>query len=118
MNIFNKMIDARGFLGYNKKTEGEVMAKIFYEKWSTPVHAARRKGYGFASHMHGETEIILLTSGRTELVCDGKRYTLSCGDAAVVFPNHTHAYSDDGSCDGYFIIAKADCLSAKAPFLT
>ena len=97
---------------YNKKTEGEVMAKIFYEKWSTPVHAARRKGYGFASHMHGETEIILLTSGRTELVCDGKRYTLSCGDAAVVFPNHTHAYSDDGSCDGYFIIAKADCISA------
>lgn len=88
------------------------MAKIFYEKWSTPVHAARRMGFGFASHMHDETEIVLLTSGTTELVCDGKKYVLSAGDAAVVFPNHTHAYNDNGECKGYFVIAKSDCLSA------
>lgn len=88
------------------------MGKIFYEKWHTPVHAAKRTSFGFASHMHGETEMVFLVSGETELMCDGKRYVLSAGDAAVIFPNHTHSYNDIGECNGYFIIAKSDCLSA------
>lgn len=50
------------------------------ERLEMHVTQLNKKGPSHAPHTHGETEIILIISGETEMTIDGKNYSAGAGD--------------------------------------
>jgi (S)-ureidoglycine aminohydrolase len=55
-------------------------ATAMCERLEMHVTQLNKKGSSHAPHSHGETEIILIISGETEMTIDGKEYTAGPGD--------------------------------------
>lgn len=53
----------------------------------------------FVPHLHNAVEIVLLLSGQSTALCDGKRYLLHSGDLFISFPWQVHGYENSHSCE-------------------
>jgi len=63
-----------------------------YEQRDVSVHASRQHAtVSYPARFHRDAELVYVVEGQVELTVDGKLYVLTAGDAAVVFPNITHA---------------------------
>jgi quercetin dioxygenase-like cupin family protein len=60
------------------------------ERLEMHVTQLNKKGQSHAPHAHGETEIILIISGETEMTIDGKDYTAGPGDFYFVNTDLPH----------------------------
>lgn len=60
------------------------------ERLEMHVTQLNRKGPSHEPHTHGETEIILVISGQTEMTIDGKDYTAGPGDFYLVNSDLPH----------------------------
>lgn len=47
--------------------------------------------FSFPEHLHGGFEFVTVLDGELEVTVDKKQYTLSAGQAVLVFPNQVHA---------------------------
>ena len=79
----------------------------------------------FVPHLHNAVEIVLLLSGQSTALCDGKRYHLSSGDLFISFPWQVHGYEGSHSCEAIVLeipsaaqpAAFRDTLSQTIPAL-
>lgn len=73
------------------------------ERLEMHVTQLNRKGPSHEPHVHGETEIILMISGETEMTIDGKNYTAGPGDFYLVCSDLPHGIRNaaDKTCS-YF----------------
>ena len=58
------------------------------------THLYRHENFGFPSHFHTEIEITYCISGRQDIKIGNICYSLSAGDAVVIFPNMIHEFID------------------------
>ena len=66
----------------------------FYEHREEKLFIGEMTHFPFPPHVHEVAEMIILTSGSATINIDGIDYTLSPGDAAVVFPLVPHSYEE------------------------
>jgi (S)-ureidoglycine aminohydrolase len=73
------------------------------ERFEMHVTQLNKKGESHKPHSHAETEIILITSGETEMTIDGKEYKGSAGDLYVMNSGSLHGIRNakDAPCS-YF----------------
>jgi len=64
----------------------------FYEHREEKLFVGEMTHYPFPPHVHEVAEIVVLTSGSARVMIDGINYSLSPGDAAVIFPLTPHSY--------------------------
>jgi len=50
------------------------------------------QNFSFISHIHRAFELYLQTRGSAEVVIDGRTYTLTAGQAVLIFPYQFHSY--------------------------
>ena len=92
-----------------KNAKGDVM-KAFYEKRNMDVVLYTRDAVTFPTHFHPAVEIIVILKGKAQCVIDGNTYTVSQGEAVVVFPNQIHSYNDIGTVDSAVLIFETSVL--------
>ena len=70
------------------------------ERFEMHITELNRKGLSHKPHTHNETEIILVLSGDTEMLIDGKTYNASAGDLYFANSQLLHGISNatDKSC--------------------
>ncbi len=69
---------------------------LLYEDKKNSISLSLRTGLSFLPHLHSHIEAGYLLSGSTSVTVDGREYSLSAGDAFVIFPNRVHSYEDGG----------------------
>lgn len=50
----------------------------------------QNRNFSFPSHLHQCFEIIIILSGKMNIIIDGTEYTLKKGEASLIFPNQIH----------------------------
>lgn len=53
----------------------------------------------FVPHLHNAIEIVLLLSGRSTALCDGRYYPIHPGDLFIAFPWQVHGYEGSRNCE-------------------
>jgi len=64
----------------------------FYEQRPERLFIGEMTHYPFSMHVHSEVELLVMTHGRAEMTVGEKTYSLSPGDALVIFPLVPHSY--------------------------
>ena len=73
----------------------------------------------FPLHLQNAVELLLLTSGKSTVQCDGRKYILNPGDFLILFPNQVHGFEESGDSVGYvMIIPLMPYLAAYKSILT
>lgn len=86
--------------------------KALHQQKSEPRIFLRSDNLDFIPHMHSALELTLLTRGRTDVLCDGRRYCMEQGDLFLAFPNRVHGYENSRNCMAVvFIIPSTPSLS-------
>lgn len=60
----------------------------------------------FYEHMHNSFELFLVLDGRTKVTVNDDVYTLSKGEAVLIFPNQRHSFSSTVSTYTYWIFSQ------------
>ena len=55
------------------------------------------KNFSFPLHLHKSFELIIITEGTMTVTVDNRDYTLSAGEAVLIFPNQLHSLKSDNS---------------------
>lgn len=61
-------------------------------------------------HLHSQIEILFPLEGELLASVDSQTYTLTSGEALMVFPNHLHSYPEPGCCSGMMLIFEPSVL--------
>ncbi len=64
----------------------------FYEQRDIKLFIGEMTHYPFPTHVHEMAELVILTSGTATVGIDGILYSLSPGDAGIIFPLVPHSY--------------------------
>lgn len=87
----------------------------FYEHREEKLFIGEMTHFPFPPHVHEVAEMIILISGSAKISIDGIDYTLSPGDAAVIFPLVPHSYDElTGDVGGIAAIFPPDVISEYA----
>lgn len=75
--------------------------------------------HSFERHIHSDIEIAYCFSGRQTVIIGGTRYSLSEGEAAVIFPHQVHEYVCEKNSRGSHIalICDSGVISSVFPFI-
>lgn len=92
-----------------KNAKGDKM-KAFYEKRNMDVAFYKSGTVTFPTHFHPAVEIIVILKGKAECVIDGCSYSISEGEAVMVFPNQIHSYNDKENVDSAVLIFETSVL--------
>lgn len=81
------------------------------------------KSFSFPLHLHRSFEFFSVTHGVACVTVEEKEYTLSAGEAVLIFPYQTHVYTNNNSADVVMLIFSPEMVSAfynqtarKTPF--
>ena len=66
----------------------------------------RRPTLDFPPHTHEDAELIYVTAGGGQAVCNGERYTLAAGDFFLAAPNRVHYYHGFDGGDYIVLVIK------------
>ena len=87
----------------------------FYEHREEKFFIGEMTHHPFPPHVHEVAEIVVLTAGSAQVSIDGIGYTLSPGDAAVIFPLIPHSYGKlSGNVRGIAAIFPPDVIPEYA----
>lgn len=81
----------------------------------------KKKSYTFDSHFHSRFEMVYCFCGRQDVRIGDETYSLTDGEAAVIFPNVPHGYlaaDTDLETESVALICRLDFLSGMFPALT
>lgn len=70
------------------------------------------KSFSFPVHLHRSFEFFGVTRGMACVTVEEKEYTLSAGEAVLIFPYQTHAYANDNSADVVMLIFSPEMVPA------
>ncbi len=93
----------------------------YYEPFFKRIYINHRKtSYNFASHFHDKMELAYCFSGTQKILIGDRVYTMTKGDAVLVFPNVVHEYikTDDEYTESYSLVCESDFLSSILPEIT
>ena len=71
--------------------------------------------FSFPAHLHSAFELIYVTEGEMIVHVDNIQYTLSVGDAVLVFPNQVHSLQTHTHCRHELCIFSAELVRAFEP---
>ncbi len=90
---------------------------MFYQfhHLGSPDYLKVEKGidFSFPPHLHQCFEIIMILDGTMDVTVDGKGYTLSAGQATMIFPNQIHAMRSE-RCRHLLVIFSPRLVQAYA----
>ncbi len=78
----------------------------FLEKKDTDLFVYEFRDFGFPAHFHDSMEIICVESGEIILSSDSRRFSITAGNIAVVFPGRIHFYESgpDKNNSGFILL--------------
>lgn len=85
----------------------------------TAFSAYYTASHSFERHIHSDIEIAYCFSGQQTVIIGGTRYSLSEGEAAVIFPHQAHEYVCEKNSRGNHIalICDSGVISTVFPFI-
>ena len=72
--------------------------------------SVKNEKYDIRSHIHQFSEIIFVFDGNVDLVVDGKKYALTCGDLAVITPFQIHEVHSVGIASFWMCVFSNDVV--------
>lgn len=99
------------------------MKKAFFET----VHSAgtdfpyfddTMRNIEYLSHFHREIEIVLVKSGRVDIICENKAFTASDGDVCVFLPGEIHSFSSPSANHLYIVKLHSENSEERIDFST
>lgn len=90
---------------------------FFFEQRDASLYVANGVNLDFIPHLHCEAEFFLLLDGCQQMTVDGQSHLLTPGEAALIFPNRVHSFTEPE--DARYIIGILDMSAAGeyAPIL-
>lgn len=90
---------------------------MFFESYHSTEHnffkiLENESDPGFSLHIHKSYECYAVTKGFARAVVDGKEYTLSPGEAVLVFPYQSHEYKTDSNTGTWVCIFSPDLVES------
>ena len=73
-------------------------------------YSQHRENMASCLHLHNSFELAYVYKGQLMLTVDGSAYTVTEGQAALLFPNQIHGYQRDGYSDAYVCIFPGDLV--------
>lgn len=98
------------------------MIRIFYEFYHPVANDyyvfQKDEDFSFSSHLHYCFELIVVTDGGMVVRVDEREYTLSAGEAVLIFPNQVHSMSTPVHSRSVLCIFSPNLISAFSTKLT
>lgn len=92
----------------------------FYENHNKKEQIRRIEiaNFSFPSHLHQETEILIVTKGTCYLTIEQEKHLLTSGMIAIIFPHCVHSYHNDYDYQAEIFIVDTAFLSEYELLLT
>lgn len=68
--------------------------------------------FSFPPNLHSSFELITVTDGKMVVTVDKKQYTITPGQAVLVFPNQVHSLRNEGHCSHFLCIFSPKLVQA------
>ncbi|MCM1099820.1 MAG: AraC family transcriptional regulator [Clostridium sp.] len=77
---------------------------FFYQNSKEQLRLFTSRNNTFATHLHGQVELILALSGRLSVTADGVRHDLHSGQGVLIFPNRLHSLCTDAGSESTILL--------------